>query len=743
MKLPLAKIKPILYKAILISSSLVFLFVLSVYWGAWGDLPDNDDLLELSQQEASTIYDVNNELIGSFFLTDRQPIKQDEIPEHLRQALLATEDIRFYEHHGIDYKSLARVFFKSILLQDRSGGGGSTLTQQLAKNLFPRKSFGPLTLPVNKTKEMLIAKRLEHLYTKEELLLLYLNAVPFSGNTYGIESASFKFFNKKAAELSVVEAATLIGTLKATYSYNPQQFPERSLKRRNTVLDQMEKYGFLSSDRVDSLQEAPLELSFNKYDPLSGLAPYFREALRVQMNELLAKNDIYNLYTSGLKIHTTLDAEMQRLAEKAAETHMNRLQNNYENEYGANPPWSKKGALFQNEVKKLSAYRKLGDSLTHDEKIKALAKIRTAKLPKNLRTTRPLGSPLDSLEIALKQLSLGFVAMDPQSGAVRAWIGGADFKQSKYDHVRSSKRQVGSTFKPIVYITALEQGIDPCSYFSARQVSYENLENWTPSNSGNRDEAYLNYSMSAALSKSINTVAVKVLEEAGIQNTIQQARKMGIQSDLPEVPSIALGTASLSVLEMAKAYSAVVNQGNVAKPHIWNTVTTKKGDTLYQYKAKADPPAFSKRTQELILEMMKETVRTGTAERIRSSYGLRNAMAAKTGTTQANKDAWFVALMPEMVTVTWVGNDNYQIGFKSTALGQGANAALPVTARWLQALNRNSRFDSITKASFPQVDPEVTAMLDCEPTKRDGFLKRLFTNPDKTKTKKFRKRNSN
>ncbi|MAO11426.1 MAG: penicillin-binding protein [Flavobacteriaceae bacterium] len=740
----LKKIGSFLIKAILLIAGGTSIFIISVRLGLWGSIPNTKEIQELSQYEASEIYDVNNELIGKFYLSNRQPIAYSEIPKHAIEALIATEDARFYEHNGIDTQSLFRVFFKTILLQDASSGGGSTITQQLAKNLFSRKNYGVFTLPVVKTKEMVVARRLEKNYTKQEILELYFNTVPFSGNTYGIESAALKYFNKKTSRLNVTEAASLIGTLKATYTYDPKKFPKQNLKRRNTVLHQMRKYGYLSDSDYNNHKKDSLKLDFGNYDEQHGLAPYFREELRNRMlawcKENTTKDSPYNLYTSGLKIYTTLDKTLQQYTEEAMDEHLSKLQKSFEKEYGKNAPWLTNEALITSVVKKTQAYKKLkAKDLSEKAILDSLSIKRKMRLSGIDGKKEVTANTIDSVKHYLKFLNAGMLAIDPKSGAIKSWIGGVDFEQFKYDHVKKSKRQVGSTFKPIVYTTALEQGVKPCDYFSAREVEYENMEGWSPSNSGDVDEEYLNYSLKTALSKSINTVSVKVLEEAGIENTIVLSEKLGITSTLPKVPSLALGTAEISISEMAGAYAAYVNESKPVSPYYLLKVENNKGELLEEFKQKDTlQPAFSETTRQIMVEMMQSVVNNGTASRMRNTYGLRNDIAGKTGTTQSNKDAWFVSVMPKLVTVTWVGNDDHRIGFKTTRTGQGANAALPIAAKLLQKMNRDTTFNSITKAQFNTPSATVTEMLDCEPTKRDGFFKRLFTNPDKKKKTNFK-----
>jgi len=724
------------------------LFILAVYFGIWGKVPTKSDLSDFQYQRASEVYTADSVLIGKYYLYDRQPIAFENIPKHVLDALVAIEDERFYEHSGIDYPSLARVAVKTILMQDQSSGGGSTLTQQLAKNLYPRRDRKKANIAVDKIKEMIIASRLEDSYSKDEILTHYLNTVSFGDNAFGIESASLKFFNKRTNELNVEEAATLVGMLKATYGYNPRIFPDRSLTRRNLVLSAMANNELLSSEQKDSLIDLPVKLDYKEFDNNDGLAPYFREEVRKQLQKWSLKQreegNEYNIYTAGLKVYTTLDYNMQFWAEEAMRDHMKSLQKSFEESYGKNAPWLRDKKLIKKLVQQSESYKKLRTAGLSDEKIlDSLNKKRKMVLVDWEGEKEVDASPIDSLQHYMKFLNTGSLAIDPKTGAVKTWIGGVDFEHFKYDHIAQSKRQVGSTFKPIVYTTALEMGILPCTYFSAEEVEYENLKGWSPGNSGDKDEAYLNYSMEEALSNSVNTVTVKVLEKAGLTNVLTMAKNMGVFTELPEEPSIALGTGEIYLNELAGVYATYVNDGKAVLPYLIERITDQKDSLLSKFEPKrAAEPAFSEETRQIMVEMMKSTIDNGTASRLRTTYKLSNAIAGKTGTTQNNKDAWFVALTPKLVHITWVGLDNHEIGFRSTSLGQGANAALPIFAKFMQELNKHPSYNEITEAQFERPNPSVVEMLDCEPVKRDGFFKRLFKDPDKKKTKKFRKKNA-
>lgn len=736
---------------------LLLIFYFSIYFGMFGKIPSTGELSELKQNEATEVISADGKLIGKYYIFDRQPVKYEQLPQHLIDALIATEDVRFYKHDGVDGRSLLRVLFKTLLLQDRSAGGGSTITLQLAKNLYGRKNYGALGIVVNKFQETIIARRLEEIYSKNEILLLYLNTVPFSDNTFGIESAAMKFFGKRTPQLSLEESAVLVGMLKASHYYNPRIYPDRSRLRRDVVLLQMLKYGFLDEETAETAKLQDVVLDYQSFSHDQGLAPYFREQLRQDVMAILdtlpTKNgEPYNIYRDGLIIHTTLDHQMQGIAEKAMLTHMASLQKAHEKSYGKNAPWLKNREIILEAVKRTNTYTKLKEEGLTDSQV--LERLDENKRKMNLfeygEDLEIEASTLDSIKHYTKFLNAGFLAVDPETGAVKTWVGGIDFENFKYDHVKQSKRQVGSTFKPIVYTAALENGISPCTYFSITEVTYEG--GWTPGNSGPPPEdPYMNYPLQTALSQSYNTIAVKVLMETGIMNVLAQANRMGITSKLPRVPSLALGTAELNLTEVAHAYTSYVNKGRPSTPYYITKIEDGDGNILAEFKPQiANSRAFTNTNGQLMIEMMKSVINEGTGVRLRSTYGLQNDIAGKTGTTQANKDGWFVGIMPKLVTVTWVGADDHRIGFRTTSIGQGANSALPIFALFLKSLNEDARYSEITQARFPRPSEDVLAMLDCEPEERDGFFERLLGSdkeerrarkpPKKEKKKGFFKR---
>ncbi len=723
--------KIILYGSGTIFSLLLLLF-LSVYLGAWGKIPSRKEIKETKHSNATEVFSGDGRLIGKIFIADRQPINYNQIPKHFIEALLATEDARFFEHDGIDYNSLLRVFFKSILLRDNSSGGGSTISQQLAKNLYPRKNIGKLGIVIHKIRECIIAKRIEKVYNKEEVLTQYLNTVPFSDNTFGIESTSKKFFNKKASNLSLIESATIVAMLKATHSYNPRLFPKKSKLRRNVVLSQMNKYGYIEENRLAIEKAKPLSLNYKNYKHDKGIAPYFRMQVQKKLEAWCKKNKDkhgipYNPYTSGLKVHTTLNYNMQLLAEQAVQEHMKVLQKTFETEHGKNAPWLKDKSLINETLKKTNIYKSLKSKGYSNKKMFDSFQVkRSLKLFDWNGTKIIKGTVLDSIQHYLKQLNAGMIALDPNNGAVRSWIGGVDFEYFKYDHVNQSKRQVGSTFKPIVYAAALENGMHPCTHIPAKVITYKDLDNWAPRNSSSVDPNK-RYSMKTALSKSINTCAVKVLEETGIKRSTKLAKRMGIKSNIPQVPSMVLGTAELSLSELATAYTCFVNDSKPSEPFLISKIEDIDGNLLEDFTAKKDvKKVFSNATRETMIEYMKETVNSGTAVRLKYKYKLKNDIAGKTGTTQNNKDGWFVGVTPKLVVATWVGVDNYHIGFKSTKYGQGAHSALPIFAILMQKMNKQNEFNTITKAKFPKPSKSVLENLECTDAINESFISRLF-----------------
>ncbi len=723
--------------------ALFFFFIFLVWAGLFGKLPTEDALRNIDNYAATEVYSADSVLLGRYYIQERTISDYDEISPNVINALVATEDVRFFEHEGVDYRSMFRVVFKTILMGDNSAGGGSTITQQLAKNLFPRKNTARWYMPVVKVREAIIAKRIENVHSKESILTHYLNTVPFGDNVFGIEMASRRFFNKSARRLNVQEAAVLVGMLKANYTYNPRRNPERSLERRNVVITQMQKYGYLKENQRDSLQQLPLELNYYKITHSTGLATYFREFLRPQLETWCAENtkpdgSPYNLYTDGLKIYTTIHSSMQKYAENAMESHMKELQKVFDQHWNKQP-WRDNPSLLTNAVKRSPRYKSLvASGMSQGEAMKAMEKKEKMKVFSWEDGDQLVEmSPLDSVKHYINILQTGVLAMDPNKGDILAWVGGIDHEYFKYDHVhKDTRRQVGSTFKPFVYAAALEAGMDPCDYISGSRVEYTNLKNWSPGNA-DPSEYDKKYSFAGALSHSVNTVSVKVLERVGIESTIRLARNMGIdESPLPEVPSIALGSADISLMEMVTAYAVFANGGRHIEPRYLTAICDENGNVLEEFEYyKKKEQVMSKETASIMMQLLKGVVEEGTGQRLRSVYGLNNELAGKTGTTQSNADGWFIGFNRRLVIGVWTGADDPGIHFRTTRLGQGANMALPVFAKIFQQLNKDPEFTQTTRMRFPPPSRKVLYRLRCDPVREDQtFFETLFGGKQEEKT---------
>ena len=711
--------------------------VLALVWAVraerFGKLPSDEDLRTIQNFTASEVYTYDGILLGRYYVENRTNTTLDNINPAIAEALIATEDARFYEHNGVDRRSLARVLVKSILLGDGSAGGGSTISQQLAKNLFPRQRYSILTLPVSKIKEITVATRLEKMYEKDEILMLYLNTVPFGGNVYGIEAASKRFFNKSAKELKTEEAATLIGMLKATTYYSPRLYPDRSQQRRNVVLNQMAKYDYLTAAQRDSLQKQPLVIDYYNVTHNTGLAPYFREKIRGEIQQWLNEHpnedgSTYNLYTDGLKIYTTLDARLQKHAELAVAKHMKKLQADFFAHWKDKKPWGNDDRSLQQAKRRSERYRLLKSLDKTDEEIDTI--FHTA-IPMTVFTwegeQEKTMSPMDSIAYYQMFLNAGFLAVRPENGQVKAWVGGIDHKYFQYDHV-TSRRQVGSTFKPIVYAAALEDGADPCDFVKNEKRVYEDYDDWSPGNSDGHYEG--SYSMAGALANSVNTVTVELMMRTGVENVVDLAHQMGITSNLPDRPAIALGTADLSLYEMLTVYGTLVNRGMRVKPSYLLGIEDKDGNVIVKFDDKPEVErALSRETADLMVNMLKNVVDTGgTARRLRYTYKLRNDLIGKTGTTQSHADGWFIGATPKLVFGSWVGANNRLVRFRTIREGQGANTALPIAALFLTEFNKDETFKNIRYARFPEPSRSVQAQLDCPfyDDDKPGLLDRIF-----------------
>ncbi len=700
---------------------MVFSLIAAVYLGFFGPLPTYAELRDIQNNTASEVYSEDGVLLGKYFVENRINADFEEIPINLINALIATEDARFFEHSGVDFRAWLRVFVKSILLFDRSSGGGSTLSQQLAKNLYPRKDYSILTTPVNKIRETFVASRLEKTYAKEELLNLYLNTVPFGENVYGIKVAAQRFFSKSPEDLRTEEAAVLVGMLKANTYYNPVRHPERAQQRRNVVLSQMAKYDYLEQSVADSLQELPLEVHYQRDGNSRGLATYFREHLRQELEEILADmrkpdGSGYNIYTDGLKVFTTIDARMQRYAEEAAQEHMSKLQATFDKHWAKGSPWGSDDVL-QQAIRQTQRYQQLKSAGRSEAEIREIFESPVTMVIFDWEEDEVVRkmSPLDSVKYYLSLLNMGLLAIEPQTGLVRSWVGGINHKYFQYDHVKSH-RQVGSTFKPIVFAQALENGMLPCEYTENKLVTYTEYENWTPENA-NREYGGV-YSMEGALSHSVNAVTVGIMMRAGVDSVRQLARAIGIPGPIPDGPAIALGAVDASLMDMVRVYGTFANRGRRPDLHYLDRIETSDGETIAKFE-RPNPRRFPRIIKpehaDMMISMLESVVDSGTARRLKYEYRLYNDIAGKTGTTQKQTDGWFLGFTPNIVAGVWVGADNPSVRFRSMRLGQGSNTALPIWGRFMRKVYNDPQLKKLKYAKFSEPNDTIRALMQCPP----------------------------
>jgi penicillin-binding protein 1A len=605
---------------------ILFVWMVSVnFLGLFGSLPDFKALENPESELASELYSADGFLLGTYARENRSPVKFEELSPNLVQALVATEDVRFEEHSGIDMTAMIRVFVKSILL-GQDAGGGSTLSQQTAKNLFKTRtdasqgilsSVPGLRMLIIKTKEWIVATQLEKAYTKNEILTLYLNTSEFGSNAYGIKTASGTFFNKLPSELSVQESAVLVGLFKAPTYYSPVFNPENSLRRRNTVLGQMAKNGLLTETEFDSISKLPIELDYRVRNQNHGLATYFREIVKADLikwtkENLKSDGSSYDLFGDGLKIYVTLDSRMQRYAEEAVQEHMSVLQEAFFKDMGTRDPWIDENwqvipNFIENAVKRTEAYRLLkvrygDDTDSINLRLNEKKKMRVFSWDGEIDT---LMSTMDSMRYYKKFLQAGFMSMDPHTGHIKAWVGGIDHKYFKFDHVKQAKRQPGSTFKPFVYAAAIENGYSPCYSVVDQpvEVYIPGQPAWSPSNADGKF-TYQKMTIRKAMAQSVNSVTAYMMKKLSPKIVIETARRLGITSDLEEVPSLALGVNDVSIFEMAGAFGTFVNQGEHTTPYYIDRIEDKNGNVIQQFTPRKKP-AMSEEHAYLMLYMLR------------------------------------------------------------------------------------------------------------------------------------------
>ena len=722
----------------LIYISIFFFFVLLFFFlsmGWLGFMPKFEDLENPKSNLASEVISADQQLLGKYFIENRSNVHYQELSPYLINALIATEDARFMEHSGVDTRSLFRVLGKTIIGRQRNSGGGSTITQQLAKNLFHREkhSFFLLTI-LTKLKEWIVAAKLERNYSKEEILAMYLNTVDFGNNSFGIKSAARTYFNKSTDSLKVEEAALLIGLLKAPSYYSPIKNHDNAMKRREVVLNQMRNNKYITDEEYDSLKVLPIDMSrYSIQDHNQGLATYFREYLRQYLNDWCANHkkpdgSNYNLYKDGLKIYTTINSKMQRYAEEAMKEHLGKeLQPAFYKHWKGvkNAPFSQMSVdeiegVYKSSMKTSDRYRHLKEANMNEEEI-----MKAFNTPVAMRIFTWQGerdtvmSPYDSLKYYKWFLHTGLMSMEPQTGYVRAYIGGINYKYFQFDNVKTGKRQVGSTFKPFVYTLAMQEGeFSPCTEVPNLPVTF-NLQDgntWTPHNADDKRVGEM-VTLKWALANSVNNVSAYLMKRFSPAAVINMARKLGVTSPIDAVPSICLGTADLSVYEMTGAMSAFANKGVFVEPIFITRIEDKNGNILESFIPKQQE-AMNEQSAFLMLELMKGVVESGTGARLHYRYNVTAPVAGKTGTTQNNSDGWFMGITPSITTGVWVGGEIRSIHFRSINLGQGANMALPIWALYMKKVWADKSLN-VQQNDFDKPAKDMSDRIDCKKFKQE------------------------
>jgi penicillin-binding protein 1A len=692
---------------------LIFLITIST------DLPPMD-LIENPESDLSTqLISADGVVLQKYYSREnRVNVKLNQVSEHVVNALIATEDARFYGHSGIDPKS-----FFSILagyVRSREVRGGSTITMQLSRNLYDEVGQQNSTL-VRKVKEYLVSAYIERRFTKQEIMEAYLNTVNIYGTSYGIETTANRLFDKTAKDLTIEEAAMIVGMLKGQGVYNPFRYPERTTNRRNTIIEQMVKYGVLDAGKinVDSIKAIPLSASLTDQEQthIKGLAPYFREYVRSELTKWCKEHkkedgSAYNIYTDGLRVYTTLDSRMQKHAESAVREHMTQLQKDFDKvEDGGSRILKKDPSILLDLKRKSDRYVRAKRSGKSDTEIdKEFLKKREMTVFTWDGPVDTVMTPYDSLRHYIRLLETGMVSIDPTNGHVKAWVGGIDYKYFKYDHVAKGRRQVGSTFKPFVYGAAIEAGYEPCNVELNQPVVFENPggQRWVPKNSGGEIGGKM--TLKHALANSVNLVTARLMKQLGPHTVATFAHRMGIKTELDEVPSLCLGTTDLTVLELTSAYSTFASYGNQIDPILITRIEDRSGNVLAKFEAQPKKE-LSAEDAYLIIELLKGVVDQGTAHRLRFRYDFKNEIGGKTGTTQNQSDGWFMGVTPNLVTGVWVGGSDRRIRFRSIRYGQGANMALPIWALYMKAVYEDGQIGlPVERFERP---PNLTANLNC------------------------------
>ena len=714
----------------------ILLFFLFASWGLFGSMPSFEDLENPDSNLATEIISADGVILGKYFEKNRSQLKYSDLPKNLVDALVATEDVRFYEHSGIDGRGTLRAAFSL-----GTSGGASTLTQQLAKQLFHGEGskFLPFRI-VQKMKEWIIAIRLERQYTKNEIIAMYCNVYDFGNYSVGVSSAAQTYFSKAPKDLTIDESAILVGMFKNSGLYNPVKNPQGVKNRRNVVLSQMEKGGIITEGQKEKLQALPITLKFKLESHREGTATYFREYLRDYMKKWMEENkkadgSDYNIYKDGLKIYTTIDSRMQMYAEEAVEKHMANLQEQFfiEAKTNKNAPFvnisqAETDRLMKQAMKASYRWTVMTELDKSEEEIvasfsqKTKMKVFTWKGEKDTIMT-----PLDSIRYYKHFLQSGLMAMEPQTGSIKAWVGGINYKYFQYDHVGQGARQVGSTFKPFVYATAIEQlGMSPCDTildgpFMIRKGRHHVTEDWKPRNSNNSYRGMV--SLKQGLANSINTISAKLIDKTGPEAVIELTHKLGVKSEIPAQPSIALGAVDITVQDMVAAYGTFANQGVYVKPQFISRIEDKSGVVIYEPIPESHD-VLNKDIAFAVIKLLEGVTETGSGVRLRTEgggsgdnrwtgypYSFRNPIAGKTGTTQNQSDGWFMGMVPNLVTGVWVGCEDRSARFKSLTYGQGATAALPVWGYFMKLCYEDETL-KVSKEEFDR-PANLSIKVDC------------------------------
>jgi len=712
-----------IFKVVALISGLIVLCIallfLLVYAGVFGPLPGREAISDISNEEASLVFSSDGTIIGKYFAENRTNISREEIPEHLVQALVATEDKRFFTHKGYDTRSYMRVLVRSIFLGDRSGGGGSTLTQQLVKNLYGRENSGWLSMPVNKIREVILATRFEDVFSKEELLLLYLNSVPFGEDVYGIESAAQRFFGKPANMLKVEESAVLVGMLKANTYFSPVLNPENSEIRRNTVLNLMEDAGYLDPETSDSLRELPLVISYSNLS-INPPAGYFIYQVRKQASGLLEEINQrsgrnYILETDGLKIYTTMNLKLQKMAMESARKHMKEMQNKLDKE------------LEAGGIRKLW-YRTMERESPHPDK--DIAKRNVSLFSWDGIKTMNI-SHFDSIWYYRKMLNAAVFAIRPGTGEILSWVGGNHFRILPFDMVLSH-RQIASAFKPVLYAAALESGATPCTYLENEEKSYPEYDDWRPENFDHRFTTDSTVALWYALAHSMNLPAVDLYFKTPSDSLAAMGSRLKLPDFPEDAPSVALGTLDVSLYEIVRAFGAFANDGMMTEPYMITRISDANDSILYESDKSETARVITEYSAQVITAILQRAINQGTGTALRNRYGIHCALAGKTGTAHNYSNAWFISYTPELVTGVWVGASTPDIHF-SSANGSGSALALPVAAGLLKGTEKDPALKKEFLKPF-QIPEYIYESMDCDPYRQkgaDGFFRRLFGGKDK------------